>query len=198
MRRAPRPLWPALLTRLARCRSGSVAIEAAGALSLLVLASVGAVDAARYAQASARAERLVANIADMAARSDSLRDRLLDDALTLPGDIGMFFRLAGRMALPVNLELGGVAVSSVSGGAAGNLVNWMRVDGAAALAEPRRLADLPALPAGAHFIVAEVFLPFEPILLDRARLGAGFDRQIYQRAVFRTRTSSLTILEVFR
>jgi hypothetical protein len=178
-----------------RDRRGSIAVEAALVLSLLAVAAVGAADGARYLQASARAERVAANIADMASRSLTLRDRPAVDDRTGPNDVGVFFLLARRIAEPDDLTRGGVTLSSVSGAADGLVVNWMRTDGAAADASAQRLAEIGALTPGADYIVAEVVLPFSPALLDRARFGAGLPDRIYRRAVFRTRSADLSILE---
>jgi hypothetical protein len=176
-------------------RRGSVAVEAALALSILMIAAVGAIDGARFLQASARAERLTANIADMASRSTGLRDRLAIDSLTRPDDLGMFVMLARRIAQPADLTQGGVALSAVTGTGDGLIVNWMRADGEGATTSAARLAQIGGLPEGADFIVAEVFLPFDAILLDGSRFGFGLPDSIYRRAVFRSRSADLSLLE---
>jgi outer membrane murein-binding lipoprotein Lpp len=182
--------------RLARDRRGAVAVEAAVVLSLLMLAGVVGVDGARYLQLTARAERLAANLADIASRGDPMRDRVLVDDQTQVGDVGMIFRLARMMARPADLTAeGGVVLSSVSGTGAGVAVNWMRADGPEATASAERLAGIGALPSGDDFIVVEVFLPFDAILLETARLGVGLPPSIYRRAVFRSRGADLSVLE---
>jgi hypothetical protein len=173
-------------------RRGSVAVEAAAVLSLLCVASVAAIDGARYMQLTARAERIAASVADMASRSQSLRDRTAFDTQTLPDDTGMFFELARRMAGSPDAETVSVALASLSGRDGGVDVNWTRADGPAAANAAGRFAALGPLPRGATFIAAEVRLPFDAILLDAGRLGAGLPREVAGVWVFRTRAAGLT------
>lgn len=186
----------ALWRRLRACARGNVAVEAALILPLLAVAIVASVDVARYLQLSARADRVAGSLADLVSRADIIRDRTALDHLSRNTDIGVYFRMAQEMAAPEPLVEGGVVISSITGAAEAPVVNWMRADGAQASASAARLQTIPALPAGMPFVVAEVFLPFQPVILDReALIGTiGFDRVIYRRALFRPRAAALTTL----
>jgi Flp pilus assembly protein TadG len=187
-----------LAGRLARARGGAVAIEAALFLSFLMIFAGAALDAGRYLQLTARVERVAASTADLVSRAGSVRDRAAFDATSATNDIGMFFELARASAQPASLDDGGgVVVSSITGGANGHAVNWTRSFGAGADPSTERLRGLPQLPVGVTFIVAEVFMPFDPFILDRENLlgRVGFERMIYRRAIYRPRYAALATLE---
>jgi hypothetical protein len=154
--------------------------------------AVGAIDGARYVQLTARADRIAASVADMAARSQSLRDRTTFDLQTLPDDIGMFFELARRMTGAADAADVTVALASLTGRGGGVQVNWSRADGPAAAGASVRFAALGALPAGSTFIAAELRLPFDALLLDADRLGVGLPSEVSSVWVFRTRAAGLT------
>jgi hypothetical protein len=185
------------LCRLRAARRGSIAVEAALTLPLAMVAVAAFVDVSRYVQLTARADRIAATMADLVARADSIRDRPQFDAASISTDTGVYFDLARTVAEPEDLALGGIVLASITGAAEGATVNWARGDGAAGIASPGRLGAIGPLPVGMPFVVAEVFLPFDPVVLDSHVLfaGVGFDRTIYKRAVFRPRTSTLTRLE---
>lgn len=179
------------------CRRGSVVVEAAMILPLVALTVVCMVDVARYMQLSARADRIAAGVADLVSRADAIRDRQAIDHQTRSTDIGVYFAMAREMALPETLgEGGGVVLSSVTGGADKPKVNWMRSWGDSATSSAARLEGIGTLPTGMSFVVAEIMLPFEPVILDRTALlgNIGFDRVIYRRALYRPRTAALTTL----
>jgi Flp pilus assembly pilin Flp len=187
----------AALRRLRRDRGGSVFVEAALLLPLVAIAVVAFVDVSRYMQITARADRIAASVADLVSRADEIRDRPAYDPLTsLSTDTGAFFEMARVIAEPEDLSRGGVVIASITGGAAAARVNWVRADGAIQEISTRRLEGIAPLPAGMPFVVAEVFLPFEPVVIGNAALlgAVGFDSVIYRRAVFRPRNASLTTL----
>lgn len=190
-------LWRSLLRPLWRCASGAVVVEAALLLPLLAVAIVASLDVARYLELNARADRIAAGMADLVSRADTIRDRAAFDAASQSTDLGVYFEMARVMAEPEVLGVGGgIVLSSITGGATAATVNWMRAQGAGANASAQRLQAVAPLPAGMSFVVAEVFLPFEPLILDRtALLGSiGFDRTIYRRALYRPRSAALTTL----
>jgi Flp pilus assembly pilin Flp len=188
------PVW----RRLRRDRSGAVAVEAALLLPLIAIAVTAFVDVSRYMQLTARADRVASSVADLVSRADQIRDQPKYDPLTSLGtDTGAFFEMARVIAKPENLALGGVVIASITGGPTGATVNWIRADGAIPDISAARLQRIAPLPPGMPFVVAEVFLPFKPVVIGNpALLGAiGFDRVIYRRAVFRPRNAALTALD---
>lgn len=191
------PTLRGLLRRLG-CRRGSVVVETALIMPLVALAVVCSVDVARYMQLSARADRIASGVADLVSRADGIRDRMAIDHQTRSTDIGVYIEMAREMALPESLGTGGgVVISSVTGGAVAPTVNWMRAWGSNAAASSIRLEEIGPLPVGIPFVVAEILLPFEPVILDRTTLlgSIGFDRVIYRRALYRPRTAALTTLQ---
>lgn len=185
------------LRALWRCAAGAVVVEAALLLPLLAIGVVASVDVARYLELNARADRIAAGMADLVSRADVIRDRAVFDAASQSTDLGVYFELARVMAEPEALSVGGgIVLSSITGGTDAVTVNWTRAEGSGAVTSATRLQALAPLPAGMPFIVAEVFLPFQPLILDRtALLGSiGFERAIYRRALFRPRSAALTTL----
>ncbi|MFN3615448.1 MAG: hypothetical protein ACK4WC_12945 [Rubrimonas sp.] len=172
-----------------RDRRASVAVEAGLTLTLLAFAALAAFDGARYLKLMARADRVAGNLADIASRSDVLRDRPVFDAASLPNDTGTLFELSRLM---LDAPGAGIIVSGVRGSGTGHAVAWTR---AAPELDPgeARVAHVGALPAGAEFVVAEVIVPFVPVALDVSGLGIG--GRIYSRAVFRTRHGGPAMLE---
>jgi Flp pilus assembly pilin Flp len=183
---------------LRRDRRGAVFVEAALLLPLFAIAVVAFVDVSRYMQLTARADRIASGVADLVSRADQIRDKPAYDPLTsLSTDTGVFFEMARVIAEPEDLAKGGVVIASITGGAAAAKVNWVRSDGAIQDVSTGRLQAIAPLPEGMPFVVAEVFLPFQPVVIgNKALLGTiGFDSVIYRRAVFRPRSASLTALE---
>lgn len=186
-----------LALRLLRARSGAVVVEAALLMPLIAIAFVCSLDVARYLELGARADRIAGGVADLVSRADVIRDRTVMDAGTRSTDLGVYFALSREMALPEDLGAGGgVVISSVTGTAGAPAVNWMRSWGSGAAASAARLQALPPLPEGMSFVVAEIMLPFDPLILDRDDLvgNIGFARVIYRRAIYRPRTAALTTL----
>lgn len=179
-----------------RARRGSVAVEAAAVVALLMLAATALLDAGRYVQHVARADRVAAGLADLAARSGGLRDREAFDALSRNDDLGTLFELARRMAEPLALGAGGrVALASISETAGGRVVNWARASAGAD--DLPGLDDLPPLPAGADFVVAEATLPFETYTPGGAAAlrALGLPEAARRLALRRPRGGALTRLE---
>ena len=186
-----------LLERLARSRRGAVVVEAALLMPLMAVAIVCSVDVMRYLELGARADRMASSVADLVSRADVIRDRTAMDGNTRSTDLGVYFELAREMALPEVLgDGGGVVISSVTGTGAAPQVNWIRSWGSGISASTDRLQTLPPLPDGMSFVVAEIVLPFDPLILDRTDLlgEIGFSRRVYRRAVYRPRTAALTTL----
>lgn len=179
-------------------RRGSVAVEAAIMAPLLMLMVVGVSDMARWMQALARADHAALILADAVSRAGQIRDRAVVDALTQNGDVATFLQLADDLMPDADiLERGGVAILSVTGtGRPGGAVNWLRGAGPLGALDPRRFADLPALPEGRAFVVVEVAAPFEPSAIGAERLATltGVEPVIRRRALYRTRAASLTEL----
>jgi hypothetical protein len=184
--------------RALACRDGSIAVEAALSLSLLIVMSLGGFDVVRYYQLTGRLERAAVTTADLVSRGETVRDRLTYDMQSETSDIGTYFELAALSARPEALAgTGGTVIAALTGTAGAPTLHWVRGTGPLADGAAERLADLSALPAGVPFVAVEISLPFETLILGRAGALAGVDvAPVLRRIVFmRPREASLELLE---
>lgn len=184
--------------RLPAFRDGSIAVEAALSLSLLIVMSLGALDVVRYYQLTGRLERAAVTTADLVSRGETVRDRATYDMNSETSDIGTYFELAALSAQPEALAAtGGTVIAALTGTAGTPDVHWVRGTGPLADGAADRMADLDALPANIPFVAVEVSLPFDTLLLGKAGALAGVDvAPVLRRIVFmRPREASLELLE---
>lgn len=184
--------------RLLAGRDGSIAVEAALSLSLLIVMSLGGFDVVRYYQVTGRLERAAVTTADLVSRGETVRDRLTYDMQSETSDIGTYFELADLSARPEDLAgTGGTVIAALTGTAGAPTLHWFRGTGPLADGAAERLADLSALPAGVPFVAVEISLPFETLILGSAGALAGVDvAPVLRRIVFmRPREASLELLE---
>lgn len=191
------PISP--LRRLLAARNGSIAVEAALVLSLLMVLSLGAFDIVRYYQLIARIERAAFTTADLVARGEGVRDRPIYDEDSQTSDTGTYFELAAIAARPERLRAeGGVAIAALTGAAGPAQLHWSRGFGPLADGFAARVAATGPLPADIPFVAVEISLPFDTLILGRAGALAGVDVApvLRRTAVLRPRGGSLHILEV--
>ena len=184
--------------RLLACRDGSIAVEAALSLSLLIIMSLGGLDVVRYYQITGRMERAAATTADLVARGETVRDRLVYDHESETSDIGTYFALAALSAEPEPLAAsGGTVIAALTGTTGAPTLHWFRGAGPLADGAAERLTDLSPLPADVPFVAVEISLPYETLILGRAGALAGVDvAPVLRRIVFmRPREASLELLE---
>lgn len=181
------------IARFLRDRRGSITVEAAIIIPVVIFILILGMDVVRYVEASARAHRAAAVAADLTARNETVRDNVDFNAAFANNDLAAFFTAANEVAWPDDLVGWGrvyIGVFEPSSGAE----LWQRT-GPYALDAESRVDNLPPLPANGGVVVAEVFLDFQPMLLDAAGFSGLADFVIYRRAFFRPRLAALATLE---
>lgn len=174
-------------------RHGSITVEAAIVIPVVILILVLGLDVVRYVETSSRMHRAVAVAADLAARNETVRDNVDFNATFANNDLAAFFTAANEVAWPNDLVARGRVYIGVFEPATGAEL-WQRT-GPYQLAAESRVASLPPLPSNGTVVVAEVFYDFEPMLLDAAGFAGLADFVIYRRAFFRPRLTALAALE---
>jgi len=168
---------------------GTVLIEMAFILPVLVLLVLGAFDASRLVLMSQKLERTSMSMADLVGQSYSMSE----------AELASLFDAASHTMTPFSLAEGGtVVVSSVSNEDGGTTINWVRnygggSDGSTFGAE----GDTPNLPdgftvrSGESVIIAEAFYPYEATFLENIFTS----RTLSAFSIIRPRFAKLTSLE---
>jgi Flp pilus assembly protein TadG len=187
-----------VMMRLLRSRAGSIAVETAVSLSLLMVLSLGAFDIIRYYQLTGRVERVATTVADLVARGEAIIDRPAYDSSSGSSDTGTYFALAAMAARPERLDTeGGTVIAALTGTANQPTLHWSVGTGPLAQGRESRLAQLPSLPDGMPFILVEISLPFDTLILGKAGALAGMTAPtaLRRRIIMRPRGGSLERLE---
>lgn len=173
-----------------RNASGSILVETAFAMPLLVLVILGGVEVSRYVLLNQKLDRVAASIGDLIAQAETISAT----------DVDNLFQSAQFVVRPFKLTSQGLVIVSSIGATGGGppRVNWQR-KGAGALVASSELgvaganASLPAgftVVSGDTVIVAEVFYDYVPWLYA----GVSAPSRLYHRSLFRPRLGSLTAL----
>lgn len=182
-----------------RDRRGSVFVEAALSLSLLMTMALGGYDVLRYYQILSRVERSAATTASLVARGEVIRDRAAFDEQSGSSDVGTYMALAAMTAEPEPLTTdGGTVIAAITGTSGAPRVEWVRMAGPLSAGASDRLeAGLPTLPAGMPLVVVEISLPFDTLLIGPAGRLASLEvpQTLRRRVITRPRGGSLETLE---
>ncbi|HWA41735.1 MAG TPA: TadE/TadG family type IV pilus assembly protein [Hypericibacter adhaerens] len=176
--------------RFARDRRGSVLMELAIGLPILVVILLGCFEAARFVLLDQKLARAAASTADLVAQADGITEAQITD----------IFNAADATATP--FDLGGtgrvIITSVVRPTTAAATVAWQRVStgstyaATSAIGTTGQTATLPAgltLRQGENVIVAEVFYDYAPVFLGETRFTAT---SLYEVAYNRPRIINLT------
>ena len=173
----------------ARDRRGSVLMELAIGLPILVMILLGCFEAARFALLDQKLARVAASTADLVAQANGISEAQITD----------LFNAADATANPFDLAGGGrIIISSVSRPTtAAATIAWQRTStgtyaATSALGTAGQTATLPTgltLRQGENVIVAEVFYDYAPVFLGATRFTAA---SLYQVAYNRPRIINLT------
>lgn len=170
---------------------GSVLVEFALALPVLVLLLFVSMEYFSLLLISQKTQRVAATMADLIAQAD--------DPLTT-AQVDALFAAAGHVMEPFDHAKDGRAVvSAVTLGAGTPVVAWQRADSGqlavtSGIGQPGKAATLPAglpLRAGETVIVAEAFQSFHPTLT----IGILPARVVAERAYYRPRLGQLASLQ---
>lgn len=170
-------------------RRGTVLVEAAIAMPILLLLLLGGLEFGRYVLLTQKMQRAAMTVGDLIAREKTLT--------TAQADALLVAITASLTPFPVSE--GRVIVSSITRQSNGNtIINWQR-KGAGSIPFDSRFgsAGNPAsnlgitLANGETVITAEVRYDYQPWVMTFGVLPAGY---LYQNAYFRPRLSDLTTL----
>lgn len=180
-----------LLNRMFRDRSGSILIETAVLMPILILIILGGVEISRYVLLNQKLDRVAASIGDLVAQAETI-------SIT---DIDNLFASTKYVINPFSLGSQGTVILSSVGATGGDppIVRWQRSGAgslvvASALGAAGSNATLPSgfsVVSGDSAIVAEVFFDYTPWLLSSVTSPS----RLYHRALFRPRFGALTSLE---
>jgi Flp pilus assembly protein TadG len=172
-------------------RRGTVMVEFAIALPILMFVMLAGVDLVRFAMLQQKLNRAAVTIADLVSQYQTISTTQLDQIFLAMEHIISPFPLGPN---------GQVIVSSVSREDVGDpvLVTWQRLGPGTATAAsnfgtPGNNATLPAgftVAAGENVIVAEVFYDFEPLLFESVLPS----RRVEHSSLYRPRFGSLSAM----
>jgi Flp pilus assembly protein TadG len=173
----------------ARDRRGSVLMELAIGVPILVMILLGCFEAARFVLLDQKLARVAASTADLVAQADGITETQITDLFSAADDTATPFDLAGD---------GRVIITSVSRPTTADpTVAWQRIStgthaATSAIGTAGQTATLPTgltLRQGENVIVAEVFYDYAPVFLGATRFTAA---SLYQVAYNRPRIINLT------
>lgn len=182
------PFW--CFRRFRRETRGGVLIETAAILPILVFMLLGGFEVGRYFLMGQKLQRAAMTVSDLASRAEVLSTDDIDDLFAAAGEVGSPFAFTAE---------GRVIVSSVTRADDGDppIIAWQRAAGtglaASALgAEGESVSGLDPdlIKPGGSIIVAEVRIPYEPVLFSDFPV-----QPLYARAIFRPRFSKVVALE---
>lgn len=214
----PDPLL--MILRSLRSRRAVAAMEFALALPVLIGVLFGIIDCASYVGTANRLQRLAAELANVGAQFERLRNSLTVTAgdevgvlfvaareiarpLAFPDATGAAVAVQGAAGAPVDQARGGVIVTSVTAQSGGPRIAWQAYAGTSPansrLGSGTGAVTLPAgftLRLGDNALFVEVFYTLRPFLLGGGWLGTGSPTvTAYASAVFRPRMGALTTLD---
>ena len=182
---------PTQLQRLLKHEDGSILVETAFVMPILILMLLGTVEVGRYLLAHQKLERAAASVADLVSQSP--------DTVSM-AEIMTLFGIVPHITSPYDVEASGrVILTSVTrqGEPMTTRVSW-QVDGMGTLpvssqiGAPGEIADLPGgfqLLDGETVIIAEAWYDYEAYFLE----DIDPTGPIYHRALYRPRLSSLSV-----
>jgi len=178
-----------IIFRFARDRRGSVLMELAIGLPILVMILLGCFEAARFVLLDQKLARVAASTADLVAQANGISEAQITDLFSAADDTATPFDLAGT---------GRVIITSVTRPtSAAATVAWQRistgtVSATSAIGTAGQTATLPAgltLLQGENVIVAEVFYNYAPVFIGATKFTTA---SLYQVAYNRPRVINLT------
>ena len=179
------------LAGLCRKNQGSVLVETAFVVPILIFLVIAGFDVTQFVVANQKMNRLAATMADLISRSDGGLNEAVVSDLLLAADFA---------AAPYDLKTSGrVIVSAVQGTNGGNQIVWQRCSvssyGATSMLgnTGKRNVKLPGnlpLDPGEISIVSETVLKFDKVFVSQIVMPA----EIRQFAIFRPRLGALNTI----
>ncbi len=149
-------------------RRGTILIEMAFAVPILLILTLGCFDTARYILLHQKLDRAASTMADLVSRPTSISATQIDS----------MFSAASELVLPFTLSTDGHVIVTSMSRVAGDVarIDWQHTGGGSLSATSAigstagAVASLPTgftVSEGENVIVAEVFFDFEPMFLDK-------------------------------
>jgi Flp pilus assembly protein TadG len=173
-----------------RDQRGTILIEMAIGLPILVTILLGCFEASRYVLLNQKLDRAAASMADLVSQADGITEAQITDLFDAAEQVSEPFDLVGN---------GRVVVTSVTMPTTTATVAWQRTSPGtmavtSTIGTPGSNATLPSgltLRTGENVIAAEVFYQFTPYFL-----GSVFGEvDLYHSAFFRPRITNLTTVQ---
>jgi len=179
----------ALAKRFIKDRKGSLAVEMALAMPIMVSLLLGGIEVTRFVLLNQKIERASATMADLVSQAETLAEGDLENLFLASGFVVEPFDLAGE---------GRIIVSSIGKlGTANAVVNWQRSfgagSGATVFGVEGTTATLPidfVIRDGESVIVGEAFYDFSPLFTG----GVINDSTLSRYTILRPRFGSLAAL----
>jgi Flp pilus assembly protein TadG len=177
------------IRRLAGDRRGSVSIEMAMLLPLLITLLGGAVETVNYVLLHQKMERTSATLSDLAAQSTRMTE----------GQIRSLFLAVDRIMQPFDLAAAGTVIITSISARDGQppTIDWQRSSGsphnASAFGSQGGRATLPpglTVRDGENVITCEAWFDYQPVLFA----GLIAEGTLYRSAVFRPRFGKLDVI----
>ena len=154
--------------RFLKDRRGSILIEMAFAVPILLILTLGCFDTARYILLHQKLDRAASTMADLVSRPTGISATQIDS----------MFSAASELVQPFTLSTDGHVIVTSMSRVAGDVarIDWQHTGGGSLTATSSigstagAVASLPTgftVSEGENVIVAEVFFDFEPMFLDQ-------------------------------
>lgn len=179
-----------LIRKWLSARHGSVLVETALLLPLLLILLLGGIEVSRMVMVTYKLQKTAGTVADLVSRQETVSTTTVD---------GIFEAIPHVMA-PFNLGINGlVTVSSVTGTSDGMIVNWQRAgggelvttSGVGSVGGPATLPDGMVLREGVTAIASEIAFVYTPLFMPELQLAGP----IRFTAVYRPREGGLMTME---
>ena len=185
-----------LLGKFRRDHRGSILVETAGAIPIVVLLAMGGAEFARYVLLHQKLDRVSASVGDLIAQQETINEQQLADIFSSIDDVLLPFTMGGEGLVIVSssaIPTGGVDCDPAE-------ILWQRTSGtytaSSAIGTQGNNATFPSVPGGfcvqvgETVISAEMFYQYTPFFWNDL-IGTS---QIYKVAVFRPRLAKLDVV----
>lgn len=182
-----------MLARFRRENRGSILVETAGAIPIVVLLAMGGAEFARYVLLHQKLDRVAASVGDLIAQQETINEQQLADIFSSIDDVLAPFDLGTEGVVIVSssaIPTGGVDCDTAE-------ILWQRTAGtysaSSQVGSAGGSATYPSVPGGfcvrvgETVISSEMFYQYTPFFWNDL-IGTS---QIYKFAVFRPRLSKL-------
>lgn len=176
------------LVRFWKDRRGSIAMEVGAAVPFLMIMVMTGTEFTRYLMLNQKLDRAANSVADLVSQEETITEAEIAGIFDAVTPILSPFSWGGN---------GTVVITSISRTSGVNQLNWQRAFGTSGATSQMSAAasGLPSLNDGETVIVGEAFYNFTPFFPLGPYSSSFVDQQLYHRAFYRTRVSSLSTVD---